>query len=203
VYDLVRKAATIHVTTPDGTDLTAEFDPGLKWIPSNGLYHQPGRWGNLPEGETFTCPANVNGRLVVHLLGDHFCDRYGILAHPVVIEIRDGYVKSVACEEQAIADDLTAYLDSTEYGRRIGEFAIGTNIGLTGLAGNLLQDEKFPGVHVAFGDPYPGETGANWSSKVHVDVIPLHCTVSADDRVLMRDGQFDYTPLNVNPARQA
>ena len=39
------------------------------------------------------------------------------------------------------------YLQTDKESARAGEFAIGTNIGLTRLVGNLLQDEKFPGVH--------------------------------------------------------
>jgi leucyl aminopeptidase (aminopeptidase T) len=91
---------------------------------------------------------------------------------------------------RAIADELQAYLDSTPNGRRAGEFAIGTNVSLSALSGNLLQDEKIPGLHIAFGDPYPAETGARWTSKVHVDAIATDCTIMVDGQALMRDGQF-------------
>jgi aminopeptidase len=200
VYDLARTASTIRVTTPDGSDLTAAFDPALRWIPSTGIYNLPGKWGNLPDGETFTCPKDVNGRLVVHLLGDYFSAKYGVLANPITIEIRDGVATAIRGEEatgQAIADELSAYLDSAPSGRRVGEFAIGTNIGLKQLVGNLLQDEKFPGLHIAFGNPYPDETGADWSSRVHVDVIATHCTITVDSRILMRDSRFDYSVLKM------
>ena len=32
------------------------------------------------------------------------------------------------------------------------------------MIGVLLQDEKIPGVHLAFGDPYGSQTGADWKS---------------------------------------
>jgi aminopeptidase len=200
VYDLVRLAGTIRVTTPDGTDVTANFDPKRRWVPSTGVYTLAGQWGNLPDGETFTCPQDLNGILVVHLLGDYFSQKYGVLDKPLTIDVRDAHVTSVTGstpETQAIADELLAYLDSAANGQRVGEFAIGTNIGLVGLSGNLLQDEKLPGVHVAFGNSYPDETGADWSSAVHVDVICTHCTISVDNRILMRDGQFDYGLLKL------
>ncbi len=203
VYDLVRVAHTIRVTTPDGTNLTAEFDPNLRWIPSAGIYSKAGQWGNLPEGETFTCPQTVNGAMVVHLLGDYFSGKYGVLKHAITIQIQDGRAVSVRSEgeDQSIAEELSAYLDSDPNGRRAGEFAIGTNVGLTALTDNLLQDEKIPGLHIAFGNPYPAETGAAWTSKVHVDVIATHCTILVDGRTLMRDGQFDYGLLGmVGPA---
>ena len=32
------------------------------------------------------------------------------------------------------------------------------------MIGVLLQDEKVPGVHIAFGDPYGNQTHADWAS---------------------------------------
>ena len=73
---------------------------------------------------------------------------------------------------------------------RVGEFAIGTNVGLSEIVGNFLQDEKFPGVHIAFGDPYGFETGADWDCPWHVDVLASHATISVDGRNIMENGRF-------------
>jgi leucyl aminopeptidase (aminopeptidase T) len=202
VYNLGRNAAHIHITTPDGTDLHAEISPHLRWVPSTGIYHEQGLWGNLPEGVTFTCPGNLNGRMVTHILGDYFSEKYGVLQQPVTFVVENGRVTEVFSENRALADELTAYLDSAENGRRAGEFAIGTNVGLTGLSGNLLQDEKLPGIHVAFGNPYPTETGADWTSKNHIDVIPLNCDIvvagrDGSEKRIMAGGVFDYDLLGV------
>ena len=67
---------------------------------------------------------------------------------------------------------------------------IGTNIGLTKLIGNLLQDEKFPGVHVALGDPDSDKTGADWASKARNDGLMRNPTITADGRGIMKDGRF-------------
>ncbi|OIO87881.1 MAG: hypothetical protein AUK03_17255 [Anaerolineae bacterium CG2_30_64_16] len=201
VYDIARLAETIRVTTPDGTDLTATFDPALRWVPSTGIYHRAGMWGNLPEGETFTCPRTVDGILAAHVIGDYFSARYGVLRRPVVIEIRDGRATAVRCPDATLADELVAYLDGAENGRRVGEFAIGTNLGLKRLTGNMLQDEKLPGAHLAFGNPYPADTGATWSSPIHVDVIPVRCTIEMDGEPIMRDGRFDFEMLGMATPR--
>lgn len=190
VTAIARAARGMHITNPKGTDLHAEFSPDLRWVPCHGRYHNPGDWGNLPEGETFTSPANLNGVLVADILGDHFSEKYGLLTHPVTFTIREGVVVDVTCADQQIADEVLTYLDSNENGRRAGEFAIGTNIGLTRLVGNLLQDEKYPGIHVAFGDPYPDRTGAKWAARTHVDVIPTACTIDVDGRRMMNAGVF-------------
>jgi aminopeptidase len=197
VYDMARVASEIHATTPDGTDLRAILDPALRWVPCTGIYRRPRMWGNLPEGETYTCPQSVDGTLVAHVVGDHFSERFGVLMEPVVVEIRDGRASQIRCPDGKLEDELTAYLDAAENGRRVGEFAIGTNIGLKRLVGNLLQDEKMPGIHVAFGRPYPEETGATWSSPVHVDLVPSRCTVSLDGEVIMTDGHFDFEILGL------
>ncbi len=190
VYDIVRNARRIHVTSAKGSDVTATFNKDWKWIPCNGRYDTQGRWGNLPEGEVFTAPATVDGVLVCDVLGDFFSEKYGVLKQPVVITVKNGYVTGVTSEDQALANEVRDYLFSVPNGNRAGEFAIGTLTSLKRLSGNLLQDEKMPGLHVAFGNPYPEFTGADWNAKIHVDVIPTNCTIEVDDRVIMRNGEF-------------
>ena len=190
VLDIVKNAKYIEVTSIRGTDVTAEFSPKLNWVPCHGLYHEQGTWGNLPEGEVYTSPANLNGLLVVDVLGDHFSAKYGVLKNPLSIEVRNGLVTAAQCQDQSLADEFLVYLDSAENGRRAGEFAIGTNTSVQDLVGIMLQDEKIPGIHVAFGNPYPNATGADWSSAVHVDVVPVGCTIHVDGKKIMEKGKF-------------
>ena len=190
IYELVRHAKKIHVTSVKGSDVTATFHPEWRWIPCHGRYREQGKWGNLPEGEVFTAPATVDGVLVCDVLGDYFSEKYGVLQHPLVIKVKDGYVTEVSSEDTALATEVRDYLFSVPNGNRAGEFAIGTLTSLKRLVGNLLQDEKMPGLHVAFGNPYPEFTGADWNATIHVDVIPEKCTIEVDDQVIMRDGVF-------------
>lgn len=190
VYEIVRQAKKIHVTSARGSDVTATFHPTWKWIPCHGRYTEQGTWGNLPEGEVFTAPATVDGVLVCDILGDFFSEKYGVLQQPVTLTIKDGYITQVACEDHALEKEVRDYLFATPNSNRAGEFAIGTLTSLKHLTGNLLQDEKMPGLHVAFGNPYPEFTGADWTAQTHVDVIPTCCTIEVDGRTIMRDGQF-------------
>ncbi|GCE20353.1 aminopeptidase [Dictyobacter kobayashii] len=190
VYEIVKHARTIHVTSEKGSDVTATFHPEWKWVPCHGRYNKQGAWGNLPEGEVYTAPATVDGVLVCEVLGDFFSEKYGVLEQPLVITVKDGYITEINSENAALAQEVHDYLFSVPNGNRAGEFAIGTLTSLKRLVGNLLQDEKLPGLHVAFGNPYPEFTGADWDSRVHVDVIPTNCTIEVDGRIIMRDGQF-------------
>jgi aminopeptidase len=191
VFDVVREARDIEVRSPSGTDLRARLDPSrLRWVPCTGLIHTPGAWSNLPDGETFTSPARVDGVLGGEVLGDHFSARYGVLPEPMLFEIGSSRIKHIVFSDDEVRRDVEAYMLQHENSNRAGEFAIGTNVGLKALSGNLLQDEKIPGLHIAFGHPYTAETGADWDAPSHCDVVASRATIKVDGQYLMRDGEF-------------
>ena len=192
VNEAVRGGKTAKVTNKSGTDLTAEFHPAWRWKISDGLYREKGMWGNLPDGEIFTAAYEANGKMVIDELGDWFSPKYGVLADtPLTLNVRDSRIdfSSVACNNSTLLREFLEYVKTDENGNRLGEFAIGTNIFLNHLTGNLLQDEKYPSVHCAFGNPYPEETGANWQAKTHLDGIMLKCNVWIDNKQIMNEGQ--------------
>ena len=191
VWEIARQAERIEVTTRLGTELVATFRKDWRWISSDGRYWEQGQWGNLPEGETFTAPFHLEGLLVGEEMGDHFDARYGLFETPVRLRIRDSRVAGVEMAgHPEIVREIEAYFAQHPESNRAGEFAIGTNLGLQNIIGNFLQDEKFPGVHVAFGDPYGAETGADWKSPSHVDVLASHADVLVDGRKIMESGRF-------------
>ncbi|HET9781815.1 MAG TPA: aminopeptidase [Candidatus Dormibacteraeota bacterium] len=190
VYELVRQAHSITVQTGLGTDVTATFSPQLKWIPCDGRYWEQGRWGNLPEGETFTCPQSVDGVVAAEELGDWFTTKYGLLSPPIRLIVKGGRLIAIETADDQLAADFRQYTSQHPNSDRVGEFAIGTNVGLTRIIGNFLQDEKFPGMHMAFGDPYGHETKADWEAPTHVDVLASHATIAVDGHRLMENGRF-------------
>ncbi|HEX5068584.1 MAG TPA: aminopeptidase [Vicinamibacterales bacterium] len=191
VIDAVRGARSIRATTPAGTDITATFNPDYRWIKTSGLISRE-KWGNLPGGEVFTTPAAVNGTFVVDgVVGDWLCDRYGLLERtPLTLEITDSRLTAARSDNGALRDDFWAYTHTDENSDRVGEFAIGTNIELRHVIGHILQDEKFPGVHIAFGNPYGAHTGADWYSSTHIDVVGLRFDIYVDDVAIMEGGKF-------------
>jgi len=191
VMEIASVAALVRAKTPAGTDLTAEMNPDYKWLKTSGIISQH-TWGNLPGGEIFTAPGEVNGTFVVDgVVGDYLCAKYGDLhGHPLTIRIRANRLTEAHCENRALEDEFWRYTHTDENSDRVGEFAIGTNIGVRDVIGNILQDEKIPGVHIAFGDPYGSYTGAQWHSTTHIDVVGRKFDIWADGRLIMRGGQF-------------
>ena len=195
VLDKVRKATYVRATTNAGTDIHAQLDPNYRWFKTSGII-SPEKWGNLPGGECFTAPGEVNGVFVVDgVVGDFLCVRYGILReNPLTINIEGNRITKVSSTNKDLERDFWAYTHTDENSDRVGEFAIGTNIGVERVIGNILQDEKFPGVHIAFGDPYGAHTGAAWKSSTHIDVVGLGFNIWLGDakgeEQIMRDGEF-------------
>jgi aminopeptidase len=98
---------------------------------------------------------------------------------------------------KATADKNEEYLlktlDTDEGARRVGEFAIGTNEGITRFTGEMLFDEKIGGsFHMAVGAGYP-DTGSLNQSAIHWDML---CDLRqggqiwVDDQLIYENGHF-------------
>ena len=128
----------------------------------------PRYWSNLPAGEVFTTPksstacssataprATTSGRSTATCAPT-----------PLTLEIAGGRLLSARLRARRdLEREFWDYCHTDEYSDRVGELAFGTNIALDEMIGVLLQDEKIPGVHLAFGDPYGSQTGAAWKSR--------------------------------------
>lgn len=139
---------------------------------------------NMPSGEIFTGPveASVNGwvRFTYPAI------RAGVEVEGVELEFKNGKVVRATAEKNQ--DYLVSQLDSDAGARYLGEFAFGTNYGITRFTKSILFDEKIGGtLHMAVGAGYP-ETGSRNESSVHWDFI---CDMRQDSEVLV-DGELFY-----------
>jgi len=191
VVDLVRRAKQIRAKTAAGTDLTADLNPKYHWLKTSGII-SPEKWGNLPGGEVFTTPGEVNGTFVIDgVVGDWLCAKFGSLRdNPLTIGVKGNRLIEAHSKNQQLRDDFWSYTHTDENSDLVGEFAIGTNVELKDVIGQILQDEKFPGVHIAFGNPYGAHTGAQWYSSTHIDVVGRNFDIWVDSQQIMRQGQF-------------
>jgi aminopeptidase len=196
--DRMLRAQTLTVRTDSGTTIDAHFDRGLDWVKTSGLI-SPRYWSNLPAGEVFTTPATVDGTFVCDATaGDHFNGKYGDLqSTPLTLEIANARLVEVHCDRKDLEQEFWEYCHTDENSDRVGELAFGTNLGLSEMIGILLQDEKFPGVHIAFGDPYGSQTHADWKSKTHVDVLTRNCDVWIDSDQIISKGKYQLDQLGL------
>lgn len=191
LIERARLAKRIRCRTPAGTDFEAEFSPNLKWLKTSGIITAE-KWGNLPGGEIFTSPINSRGVFVVDgVVGDYLCQKYGdIQEHPLTVTVENNLIRDLKCSNAELLEEFRAYTGTDENSNRVGEFAIGTNTACTHVIGNILQDEKIPGVHIAFGHPYAEHTGADWISKTHIDCVGRDFDIWFDDHQMMKAGIF-------------
>jgi leucyl aminopeptidase (aminopeptidase T) len=130
-------ASSCRVTSPAGTDLVVELT-GRSGLNDDGDLSVPGAFGNLPAGEAFIAPieTSASGTIVY----DGALGGYGLLEHPVVVDVGGG--RMLAADG---GGDAAAWLEATldaggEFGRSIAELGIGTNPAAR-LTGNILEDE--------------------------------------------------------------
>jgi aminopeptidase len=161
-------------------DLTMRID-GRVWKNSQGRR-------NFPDGEVYTGPHedSVNGWVRYSYPAIY----QGREVSGIRLEFKDGRVTQATADKNE--DFLIKVLDTDPGARTLGEFAIGTNYGITKFSRNILFDEKIGGTfHTAVGAGYP-DTGATNKSAVHWDMIAgaQDAEIAADGVVFYRQGKF-------------
>jgi aminopeptidase len=162
-------------------DLTVRVD-GRTWLNAAGEH-------NFPDGEIFTAPLEQATTGWVRFT---FPAIYGGReVTQVHLKFDEGRVVEATADKGQ--EFLLAMLDLDAGARVIGEFAFGTNYGITRFTRNILFDEKIGGtVHMALGAAYPESGGTNVSG-LHWDMIcDLRggAEVRADGEVIYRNGKF-------------
>ena len=186
ISEILRDAVSLRITTPIGTDLMMSLKDRKPGGPDDGLYTEPGRWGNLPAGEAFIAPVeeSVNGRLVV----DGSIANVGLLHEKVVIDIKDGRITEIEGGAQAkIFEEFLKELDDPN-AMVVAELGIGVNERAR-ITGRIIEDEKKLGTaHVGFGMNV--DFGGKNLSKTHNDCVFLHPTIEIDGEILMENGKL-------------
>ncbi|WP_135823240.1 aminopeptidase [Halorussus ruber] len=175
VLEQVEGADEIRVTSPQGTDIT--FEPGdREWHDDTGIVHDAGDFSNLPAGEVFVSPEDVNGTYVV----DGTMMPHGLLEDGQTLEfdVEDGRVTRISDDEiRQSVEEAAEEVGDAAY--NLAELGIGTNVAVTELVGSVLLDEKAGGtVHIAIGDD--AGIGGDTEAPIHFDGILREPTVYAD-----------------------
>jgi aminopeptidase len=180
IVDWLKGKERVHVIGPE-TDLHLNI-AGRVFINSDGK-------NNMPSGEVFTGP--VEDSVEGHVYFSYPAIHQGREVTGVRLWFESG--KVVKASAQKNEEFLLKTLDTDAGSRYVGEFAIGTNEGITRFTRQILFDEKIGGsFHMALGAGYP-ETGSKNESAIHWDMI---CDLRdggeiwVDDELLYKDGRF-------------
>ena len=172
-----------HSVVVEGKNIELSLSiEGRNWISCHGNL-------NFPDGEVYTCPVedSVNGHVKFNLPTNYG----GRELTGVCLDFKDGKVVSASADKGE--DFLLSQLDTDEGARFLGEFAIGTNWGITEVTGSTLFDEKLGGtIHMALGLGFPKAGGKN-KSVVHWDMVhdmKEGGRLIVDDELVYENGRF-------------
>jgi aminopeptidase len=180
IKTMLDKKKTFHILAKD-TDLSLST-ASRKWISCYGRE-------NFPDGEIFTGPqeTSADGHIRYSFPASHG----GREVDDVTLTFKKGLVtKSTAAKGE---DFLHSMINMDTGAHRLGEFAFGTNDGITQYTKNTLFDEKIGGtIHLALGSGYP-ETGSTNKSGLHWDMVcdlRKNGQVYADGDLIFKNGKF-------------
>lgn len=163
------------------SDLSFSVD-GRKWVPFVGI-------NNMPDGEVATAPITET------LNGTIYFENPGVLSgrliHGITLTWKDGVLVEASSETEKEFFQSIVHKDAGS--SLIGEFAFGTNYGVTRFCNDILIDEKIGGtIHIALGRAYP-ECGGTNESSIHWDIIKdirEEGYVTLDDKVIIKEGKI-------------
>ena len=180
IVDWLEGKERVHVVGPE-TDLRLSI-AGRTFINCDGKY-------NMPDGEVCTSPVEDSAE--GHVYFSYPAIYQGREVAGVRLWFEGGKVVKASADKNE--DFLLQALDTDEGARYLGEFAIGTNKGITEFTRQTLFDEKINNsFHLALGSGL-AETGGKNESAIHWDMICDMRTggeIWVDDELLYKDGDF-------------
>jgi len=170
----------VHIVGKD-TDLSFSVE-GRKWMVADGK-------NNMPDGEILTAPVNET------LNGQIYFEFPGVLGGRLMHDIRLRWEQGRLVEASASTNEefFKSIINTDPGASLLGEFAMGTNPGVTLFCRDILIDEKIGGtIHVALGRAYPNCGGTN-ESAIHWDIIKdirKEGCVYVDGKAVLQNGKF-------------
>lgn len=173
LYEKLRNAKRITITTPAGTRITVE----------------PRTWNTFSgdTSEIYTAPVEriAEGQIVVD--GSAY---WGPPPHPIVLKIQAGKITNLADLDKTDKQQMWMSRDLTtdENASVLAELGLGINAEANPQA-DLMEAEQARGTcHFGFGNNL--EYGGKNSSRKHVDYVLLRPTIWVDEVCICRDGKY-------------
>jgi aminopeptidase len=177
--DVMQKSSGVRLIGKD-TDLSFSIK-GRTAVIDNGK-------NNFPGGEVFTAPVDdsASGKIYFDLPSII----YGTEVEGMHLTFEKGIIVNYSAEKNH--ELLKQMIETDEGSKRLGEFGVGTNRGITLSTKSILFDEKIGGtIHLAIGNAYEKCGGIN-RSAVHWDMIKTMNPgeVLMDSKTIQKNGKF-------------
>ena len=192
---LLSAAATMRVTSPSGTDFTAElgqFPPACQF----GYADEPGHWDQWPGVFAYIYPTDhsAHGRIVL-ASGDIILPRYGYIREPIDLDIEGGYIRSISgsLDAELLEDHLLAYDDAQVFavshlGWGLSHKARWSELALYEKSETEGQDGRAFYGNFLFSTGPNISAGGSRAAACHLDIPMRGCSVSLDDRPVVVAG---------------
>ncbi len=185
ICDVLDKGRVVKVMSKKGTEISFSIKGRKSHGRTSGIFRERGKYGNLPDGESFIAPieGSAEGIYVV----DGSLGSNGKVDKSVKVFVEKGYVKKIegCINAKQLMEDLNCV---GKKAKNIAEFGIGANDKAI-ITGNMLEDEKVMGTcHIALGD----NSGFGGKVKVplHIDGLIKKPTIFVDDKKIMKEGKL-------------
>jgi len=155
-------AKEVHIIVPGQTDIYFSLDGRGGGI-CDGKY-------NMPDGEVFYCPLEDSANGEIYFPYESMRNGQRVLG--IRLKYKHGQVTDFSAKQGQKFLESMLNLNGA---KRIGEFGIGCNSGISRYVKNLLFDEKLGGtIHLAIGESYsmPLDVGGGKNeSDIHWDLV--------------------------------
>jgi leucyl aminopeptidase (aminopeptidase T) len=150
----------------------------------NGLCDKAGKLINLPSGESYIAPyeaavdeVSIFGETKTNgILPDYFDDEI------IKYHVKNNRITKIEGEGKKV-QEIRRFFNENPSRRNIAELGIGCNPEAV-VTGNGLEDEKVPGLHIAYG--MSKSLGGKTESDIHYDIcFPKGATVEATSLILI------------------
>lgn len=194
ILEMTKKANTIRITSPNGTDVSYEIDLDFAFDIDDGDYSQP-IFGTAP-GYVNVVPklGSMNGKIVFDVLMnvDIFNND-----NRVEFVMKDGEIVEVHGNEEAekFKEYLSSFDDPNMY--KISHNMFGLNPGIRQLSGEIVEDERiWGGVDFGFGHTSPIDMPPHGQvAKSHFDGVVATASIYLDDEQIVDDGNVCHPDL--------
>jgi len=185
ISDILDKGNKVKVSSRRGTNLEFSIKGRKAHGRTSGIFTERGKYGNLPDGESFIAPVEKSAEGVFIIDGS--IGGIGKVDKPVRIFVEGGYAKEIIGAKSA--RKFMEQLDNFGMeGKNIAEFGIGMN-DKAKITGNMLEDEKVMGTcHIALGN----NTGFGGKVDVglHIDCLVKKPDIFVDEKKIMDKGKL-------------